>query len=133
MATSRKKLTTREQIAQEKLKIWDLYCKSRVQETLEKTKEDTYKDIYNTYMYSFNLWGGVEFVFWLQALAKKCKSYNSDIEPIAIFSLPKRNEGDKKKIFNLQLIAKQMGLDVTITNNRKPKPPVVRKQKIANK
>lgn len=133
MATTRKKLTTREQIAQEKLRIWDLYCKSRVQETLERTKEDTYKEIYNTYMYSFNLWGGVEFVFWLQALAKKCKGYNSEIEPIAIFSLPKRNEGDKKKIFNLQLIAKQMGLDVTITNNRKPKPPVIRKLKIANK
>ena len=127
MATARKKLTTREQIAQEKLKIWDLYCKSRVQETLEKTKEDTYRDIYNTYMYSFKLWGGVEFVFWLQALAKKCKGYNSDIEPIAIFSLPKRNEGDKKKIFNLQLIAKQMDLDVTITNNRQPKPPALKK------
>jgi hypothetical protein len=129
MATTRKKLTTREQIAQEKLKIWDLYCKSRVQETIENTKEDTYKDIYNTYMYSFNLWGGVEFVFWLQALAKKCKSYNSEIEPIAIFSLPKRNVDDKKKIINLQVIAKQMGLDVTITNNRKPKLPVVRKPK----
>ena len=130
MATAHKKLTTREQIAEEKFKIWDLYCKSRVQETLENTKEQTYKEFYNTYMYSFNLWGGVELVFWLQALAKKCKSYNSELDPIAIFSLSKRDKGDKTKIFNLQVIAKQMGLDVTITNNRQPKPAVVRKPRV---
>ena len=33
----------------------------------------------------------------------------------------------REQIFNLQVIAKQMGLDVTITNNRQPKPAVVRK------
>ena len=74
MATQRKQLTLREQIEHEKIKIWDLYCKSRVQEAIENTNDKVFKDIYNTYDYSFNLWGGVEFVFWLQALAKKCKT-----------------------------------------------------------
>ena len=126
MATKRKQLTLREQIEQEKLKIWDLYCKSRVQEAIENTNDKVFKDIYNTYDYSFNLWGGVEFVFWLQALAKKCKTYDSELGSIAMFSLPKRNDGDRTKIQMLSVIAKQMGLDVEITSLRalKPPPPV---------
>jgi hypothetical protein len=31
--------------------------------------------------------------------------------------LPKRNESDDSKLLNLKVIAKQMGLDVTITKN----------------
>ena len=122
MTAQKTKLTLREQIEHEKIKIWDLYCKSRVQEALENTKDKDFKDIYDTYDYSFRLWGGVEFVYWLQALVKKCKSYNSDLEPIAIFSLPKRNDGDKTKITMLKVISKQMGLDVEITSRRELKP-----------
>ena len=117
MATQRKKLTLREQIALERARGWDLYCKFRVLQTLEKTPDKTFMEIYNTYMYTFNLWGGVEFVFWLEALAKKCRSYNSELEPIAIFPLPKRTSSDSEKILRLTVIAKQMGLDVTITKN----------------
>jgi hypothetical protein len=122
MATQRKQLTLREQIFDQRVKIWDLYCKSRVLEAFEKTKDSDFRDIYNTYDHSFRLWGGVEFVFWLQALVKKCKSYNSNLEPIAIFSLPKRGDGDKTKITMLKVIAKQMGLDVEITSRRALKP-----------
>jgi hypothetical protein len=127
MRAQKPKLTLREQIANERVRMWDLYCKSRVLETIEKTPDKSFKDIYNTYMYTFNLWGGVEFVFWLQALAKKCKSYNSELEPIAIFSLPKGSQSDAVKINNLQVIAKQMGLDVAITSNRPLKPARVSK------
>ena len=122
MATQRKQLTLREQIFDQRVKIWDLYCKSRVLEAIEKTKDSDFRDIYNTYDNSFRFWGGVEFVFWLQALVKKCKSYDSDLEPIAIFSLPKRSEGDSTKINMLKVMAKQMGLDVEITNNKPLKP-----------
>ena len=122
MATQRKQLTLREQIFNERVKIWDLYCKSRVLETIENTKDKDFREIYDTYDNSFRLWGGVEFVFWLQALVKKCKSYNSNLEPIAIFSLPKRGDGDKTKITMLKVIAKQMGLDVEITSRRALKP-----------
>ena len=122
MATQRKQLTLREQIANERMHLWDLYCKSRVLETIENTKDEVFKDFYNKYEYSFRLWGGVEFVFWLQAFVKKCKTYNSDLEPIAIFPLPKRNVGDKTKINMLKVLAKQMGLDVEITSRRALKP-----------
>jgi hypothetical protein len=122
MATQRKQLTLREQIFNERVKIWDLYCKSRVLETIENTKDDVFKDFYNKYDYSFRLWGGVEFVFWLQAFVKKCKSYNSDLDPIAIFSLPKRSAGDQYKIAMLKVMARQMGLDVEITSRRELKP-----------
>ena len=127
MATQRKQLTLREQIANERLKIWDLYCKSRVLETLENTKDRDFRDMYSTYTNSFRFWGGVEFVFWLQAFVKKCRSYNSDLEPIAIFSLPKRSASDKVKIANLIVIAKHMGLDVEITSNKPLKPARVSK------
>ena len=127
MTSQKKKLTLREQIANERVHMWELYCKSRVLETIENTKDEVFKDIYNTYMYTFNLWGGVEFVFWLQALAKKCKSYNSELEPIAIFPLPKGSQSDAVKIKNLQVIAKQMGLDVAITSNRPLRPARVAK------
>lgn len=116
MPASNNKLPIRDQIFNQKLKVWDLYCKSRVAETIENTKDQTFRDIYNTYNYSFNLWGGVEVVFWLQALVKKFRQYNSDIEPIYVFSTPKRGASDTEKIANLRVIAKQMGLDVTITN-----------------
>lgn len=129
MVASNKQLPIRDQISNQRLKIWDLYCKSRVAETLENTSDKTFRDIYNAYNYTFNLWGGVEFVFWLQALVKKFRQYNSNIEPIYVFSSSTKTAGDKEKMRNLQSIAKQMGLDVTITNNRKPKPPVVRKKK----
>jgi hypothetical protein len=127
MTARKTKLTLREQIEHEKIKIWDLYCKSRVQEALENTKDREFRDMYDTYMSSFRYWGGVEFVFWLQALAKKCKSYNSELESIAIFSLPKGSRSDAYKIKNLQVIAKQMGLDVAITSNRPLKPARVSK------
>jgi hypothetical protein len=127
MTVSKSKLTLREQIANERVRMWDLYCKSRVLETIENTNDKTFREIYDTYMYSFNLWGGVEFVFWLQALVKKCKSYNSDLEPIAIFPLPKGSKSDAVKIKNLEIIAKQMGLDVAITSNRPLKPARVAK------
>ena len=122
MATQRKQLTLREKITNERLKIWDLYCKSRVLEALENTKDRDFRDMYDTYMNSFRFWGGVEFLFWLQAFVKKCKSYNRDLEPIAIFSLPKRSASDKYKIGNLIVISKQMGLDVEITSRRELKP-----------
>lgn len=105
------------QIFNQKLKIWNLYSKMRVAQTLENTKEQTFRDIYNTYSYSFNLWGGVELVFWLQALVKKFKSYDSDIEPIYIYSLSKRNDNRDYKLNQLKAIAKQMNLDVTIKLN----------------
>jgi hypothetical protein len=122
MVAQRRKLTTREKIKQQRLKVWDLYCKSRVAEALENTKDSTFKDIYNIYRYSFNLWGGVELVFWLEALVKKFKTYDSNIEPIAIFPLSKRTDADAAKIQKLKVIAHQMGLDVTITSNVALKP-----------
>ena len=122
MVTQRRTLTTREKIKLQRLEIWNLYCKSRVVEVSENTKDDTFKDIYNTYNYSFRLWGGVELVFWLQALVKKFKSYNSEFEPIAIFALPKRTETKAAKLQHLKVIAHQLGLDVTITSNQTPKP-----------
>ena len=122
MVAQRRKLTTREKIKQQRQEIWNLYCKSRVAEALENTKDSTFKDIYNTYSYSFNLWRGVELVFWLQALVKKFKTYNSNIEPITIFHLSKRTDTDAAKIQRLKDIAHQMGLDVTITSNQASKP-----------
>lgn len=131
MTAANKNLPLRDQIFNQKVKIWDLYCKSRVAETLEKTNEQTFREIYDTYIRSFTLWGGVEFVFWLQALVKKCRQYNAEIEPIYIFNLRQKNAGDREKITNLKVIAKQMGLDVTITNNRTPKPPSARNSSAA--
>lgn len=110
--------TIKEQIFDLKLKIWDLYCKSRVLETIEKTEDKTFKDIYKVYNYSFNVWGGVELVFWLQALVKKFKTYNPKIEQIYIFALSKKTDSDAKKLLNLKVIAKQMGLDVSIVKNK---------------
>lgn len=127
MSQSDKKLPIRDQIFNQKLKIWDLYCKLRVAETIEKTDDKSFRDIYNAYNYTFNLWGGVELVFWLQALVKKFRQYNPEIEPIYVFSSTKRTSGDNEKIRHLQVIANQLGLDVTITNNRTPKQRAVRK------
>lgn len=133
MVEPRKKLTLREQIFNERVRCWDLYCKLRVQQTIENTDDSNFRDMYDDYMRGFRLWGGVELVFWLQALSKKFKSYNSDLEPIAIFPLPKGSQSDAAKIKNLQVIAKQMGLDVAITSNRLLKPARVTKPRVTTK
>lgn len=116
---SNKSITIKEQIFNQKLEIWDLYCKLRVQETIENEGDRTFKDIYLTYLRTFNVWGGVELVFWLQALVKKFRGYNKQIEQIYIFSLSKQTDSDAMKLRNLKAIAKRMGLDVTITHNKK--------------
>jgi hypothetical protein len=130
MATARKKLTIREQIFNERVKAWNLYERMQVQKVLENTSEDKQEDIYSSYINIYRYWGGVEFIYWLRAVGDICRHHNKDIENFAIFHLPARDKGDKTKIFNLQIIAKQMGLDVTITNNRQPKPAVVRKPRV---
>jgi hypothetical protein len=106
-----------EQIFDQKVKIWTLYEKMQVQKTIENTNQSKQREIYLDYISTFNYWGGVEFVYWLSAVAKMCKKQNTNVETVAIFALPKRNESDDSKLLNLKVIAKQMGLDVTITKN----------------
>ncbi len=117
MAKTKIKPSLREQIFDEKVKIWTLYEKMQVQKALENTNQSKQREIYLDYISTFNYWGGVEFVFWLGAIAKMCKKQNNKVGNVAIFSLPKRNDSDDAKIRNLKVIARQMGLNVTITKN----------------
>ena len=129
MATQRKKLTLREQIFNEKVKIWDLYNRMQVQRVLENTSDVKQKELYNAFAHIYRLWGGVEFVNWLRAVGQICRNNDKELENFVLFHLPKRNSSNKVKMMNLQVVARQMGLDVTITNNRQARPEVVRKPK----
>jgi hypothetical protein len=115
MAAQRRKLTLHEKIFNEKVKAWNLYNNMQVQKVLENTSADEQDDIDFSYRKIYRYWGGVEFVNWLRAVCKICRDRHKDIENIIIFSLPKRTNSDDYKIHNLKVIAKQMGLDVTIT------------------
>jgi hypothetical protein len=117
MVTQRRKLTLREQIFNEKVKVWSLYNSMQVQKVLEHTSIDEQDDINYSFTKIYKYWGGVEFVNWLRAVCKICRDRNKEIENIIIFNLPKRTASDDYKINNLKVIAKQMGLDVTITKN----------------
>ncbi len=117
MAAQRRKLTLREQIFNEKVKAWNLYNSMQVQKVLEHTSRDEQDEINYTYKKIYKYWGGVEFVNWLRAVYKICRDRNKNIENIIILNLPKRTDSDAVKIHNLKVIAKQMGLDVTITKN----------------
>ena len=117
MATQRKKLTLQEQIQNEKLKIWDLYNRMQVQRVLENTNEYKQKELYSAFVSTYLVWGGVELSNWLRAVGQICRNNNKELENFVLFHLPKRNASDKVKMMNLQVVAKQMGLDVTITKN----------------
>lgn len=117
MATQRKKLSLREQIFNEKVKAWTLYNRMQVQKVLENTSAKEQQDLYHAYAKIYKIWGGVEFVNWLRAVGQICRNNDKDIENFALFHLPKRTDSDNNKIHNLKIIAKQMGLDVTITKN----------------
>ncbi len=117
MAKTKIKPSLREQIFDEKVKIWTLYEKMQVQKTLENTSDRKQREIYLDYLSTFNYWGGVEFVYWLSAIAKMCKKHDKEVDNVAVFSMPKRNDSEANKLTRLRVIAKQMGLDVTITKN----------------
>ena len=117
MTKSKKKLSLREQLFDAKVKVWTLHHKMQVQKVLENTSESKQREIYLDYLQTFRVWGGVEFVNWLSAVAKMCKKQDGNIDNVAVFYLPKRNDSEQAKITNLKIIAKQMGLDVTVIKN----------------
>jgi hypothetical protein len=117
MARKTIKQSLRKQIFDQKVKIWTLYEKMQVQKTIENTNKSKQREIYLDYISTFNYWGGVEFVYWLSAVAKICKKQDSRIDNVAIFPLSRRSESEETKLTKLKVIAKQMGLDVTITKN----------------
>jgi hypothetical protein len=115
MPKQRRKLSLREQIFNEKVKAWTLYNRMQVQKVLENTSANEQQDLYHSFAKIYRMWGGVEFVNWLRAVGEICRNNDKDIENFVLFHLPKRNESDAKKIHNLKVVAKQMGLDVEIT------------------
>jgi hypothetical protein len=117
MATQRRKLSLREQIFNEKVKAWNLYNRMQVQKVLENTSAAEQQDLYYSFAKIYRMWGGVEFVNWLRAVGQICRDKDKDIDNFVLFHLPKRTDSDANKIQNLKVIAKQMGLDVTITKN----------------
>ena len=114
-----KRNSLQEKIFTLRVKAWSLYCDMQAQKVVEKTSKHDKDQIYYQFISSHDKWGGVELSNWLQGAAKICKDRNKSLENVAVFYLPKRNSTDDFKIINLMTIAKRMGLDVTITNNKK--------------
>lgn len=117
MAPQRKQISLREQIFNEKVKAWNLYNRMQVQKVLENTSAKEQQDLYYAYAKIYKIWGGVEFVNWLRAVGQICRKNDKEIENFVLFNLPKRTNSEEYKMHNLKVIAKQMGLDVTITKN----------------
>lgn len=112
-----------------KVRVWELHNAMQTEKVIENYTDAQQKNLYNEYTSTVLKWGGVEFESWLRAIAKICKQHDHQLPNVDVFPLPKLTEGDDKKIMHLRVIAKQLNLDVTITNNRKPRPPRKTKQK----
>jgi len=127
MPISLNSVELRAKAAEQKQRIFELAEKLQEQiifERLPQDKRDDLDDMYHWYQQQF---GPVAYQYWLRAVVRSMKDNIKYLNKVLVFELLGRNEGDKKKLLYLEVIAKQMGMDVTIVNNRVAKAGKVKK------
>ena len=107
--------------------IAEKFEETQVFERLSQQQRDQLDSMYRGYQRNY---GSVAYQYWLRAVVRSMRANIKNLNQVQVYELQSRSAGDKQKIFYLQVMAKQMGMDVTITNNRSAKPA---RKRVSNK
>jgi hypothetical protein len=122
MEAERKSVRLREKIEEQKQHIFEIAEKHQEQlifERLTQEQRDQLDEILHSYQRNY---GVVAYQYWLRAVVRSMKPNIKHLNQVLVYELRSRSESDNQKQKFLNVMAKQMGLDVMITNNRIPKP-----------
>ena len=122
MDAERKSVRLRKQAAEQRQHVFEIAEKYEEQLIFERITEEQ-RDQLDAILYSYQRnYGSVTYEYWLRAVVRKMKPKINYLNQVLVFELESRTRSDNQKIKILNVMAKQMLLDVTIANNRIPKP-----------
>uniref|UniRef100_UPI0040477BF3 hypothetical protein n=1 Tax=Limnohabitans sp. TaxID=1907725 RepID=UPI0040477BF3 len=99
---------------------------AQVFERLSQQQRDQLDSMYRGYQRDY---GAVAYQYWLRAVVRSMRPNIKNLNQVVVHELLSRSNGDTGKILYLQIMARQMGADVTITNNRVARPARKRARK----
>jgi hypothetical protein len=117
-----KQLSMRQQAVEQRQRVFEIAEKleeTQVFERLSQQQRDQLDLMYRGYQRDY---GAVAYQYWLRAVVRSMRPNIKNLNQVQVHELQSRSAGDKQKILYLQIMAKQMGMDVTINNNRMAKP-----------
>ena len=121
MEAERKSVHLREKIEEQKQHIFEIAEKHQEQivfERITQEQRDQLDAILRSYQRNY---GVVAYQYWLRAVVRSMKPNMKHLNQVLVYELQSRTSSDSQKQRFLNVMAKQMGMDVTITNNRVPK------------
>lgn len=123
MAT-RKKLTAaelRQAVFKQKVHVYSLAQKLEEIQIYERLT-DRQKDDLNAMLQGHQrMYGSVEYANWLRAVMRSMRRHFTDVGQVLISPVLDRKQSDETKRQFLQVMAVQMGVDVTVTLNKTKK------------
>ena len=117
-----KQQSSRQQVVAQKQRVFeiaDLLEEMQVYERLTQKQRDELDMMYRGYQRDY---GAVAYQYWLRAVVRSMRPNIKNLNQVVVHELLSRSNGDAGKILYLQIMARQMGADVTITNNRVARP-----------
>ena len=117
-----KQQSSRQQVVAQKQRVFeisDLLEEMQVYERLTQKQRDELDMMYRGYQRDY---GAVAYQYWLRAVVRSMRPNIKNLNQVVVHELLSRSNGDTGKILYLQIMARQMGADVTITNNRVARP-----------
>jgi hypothetical protein len=121
MEAERKSVRLREKIEEQKQHIFEIAEKHQEQIVFERITQQQ-RDQLDAILHSYQRnYGVVAYQYWLRAVVRSMKPNMKHLNQVLVYELQSRTSSDAQKQRFLNVMAKQMGMDVTITNNRVPK------------
>lgn len=123
MATRKKRTSAelRQAVFKQKAHIYSLSQKYEEMQIYERLT-DKQKDDLNVMLQGYQrMYGPVEYQNWLRAVMRSMRSHFTDVGQVLISSVLERKHSDETKRKFLEVMAVQMGVDVTVTLNKNKK------------
>ena len=128
MDAEHKSVRLREKVAEQKQHLFEIAEKLHEQIVFERITQEQ-RDQLEMMLHSYQQQHGVvAYQYWLRAVIRCMRPNIKHLNQVLVYELQPRTTSDGQKLKYLAVMAKQMGMDVTITNNRPPKSG--KKQKI---
>jgi hypothetical protein len=123
VATRKKRTSSqmREELYRLKTTVYNLNEKYQEQLIFERLTEQQKTEL-NVMLQGYQLkYGPVQYHSWLRAVMRSMREHFTDIGTVMIYPLLMRKDSNQAKKKFLEVMAVQMGLDVSITKNTKSK------------